>query len=106
MASSKSFIKANSQTELACQHTERRLDRLESLRGSVSDVMAEDTFGPLSNVRPMGDSRDHNSVKTTSVQEELSGLIGGPLSSVTTNQVLHLTPSSPPPFPVLTALAL
>jgi len=27
------------------------LDRLDSLRGSVSDVMAEDTFGPLSNVR-------------------------------------------------------
>lgn len=51
MATSKSFIKANSQTELAGQQADRRLDRLDSLRGSVSDVMAEDTFGPLSNVR-------------------------------------------------------
>jgi len=51
MATSKSFIKANSQTELAGQQAERKLDRLDSLRGSVSDVMAEDTFGPLSNVR-------------------------------------------------------
>lgn len=51
MATSKSFIKANSQTELAGQQADRKLDRLDSLRGSVSDVMAEDTFGPLSNVR-------------------------------------------------------
>nr|CAD7260092.1 unnamed protein product [Timema shepardi] len=61
MASSKSFIKANSQTELACQHTERRLDRLESLRGSVSDVMAEDTFGPLSNVS-FGKARERSGI--------------------------------------------
>ncbi|KAJ8872955.1 hypothetical protein PR048_026571 [Dryococelus australis] len=47
MASSKSFIKANSQSELGS----RTLDRLDSLRGSGSDVMVEDTFGPLSNVR-------------------------------------------------------
>lgn len=51
MASSKSFIKANSQTELAGLQVDRKLDRLDSLRGSVSDIMSEDTFGPLSNVR-------------------------------------------------------
>jgi nitric-oxide synthase len=49
MGSSKSFIKANSQAEPSAP--ERKLDRLDSLRGSVSDVMSEDNFGPLSNVR-------------------------------------------------------
>ena len=45
----KVFIKLNSQVEPA-GHAQR-LDRLDSMKGSVSDVMAEDTFGPLSNVR-------------------------------------------------------
>lgn len=52
MATSKSFIKANSQSELGSIH--RKLDRLDSLRGgssSISEPLLEDTFGPLSNVR-------------------------------------------------------
>nr|CAD7595373.1 unnamed protein product [Timema genevievae] len=81
MASSKSFIKANSQTELACQHTERRLDRLESLRGSVSDVMAEDTFGPLSNVRfavfALGSSAYPNFCAFGKYVDNLLGELGG-----------------------------
>ncbi|KAK6625189.1 hypothetical protein RUM43_005480 [Polyplax serrata] len=47
LASSKSFIKLNSQAE----PTHPNLDRLDSMKGSLSDVMAEDTFGPLGNVR-------------------------------------------------------
>lgn len=50
MATSKSFIKANSQSDVT-SGANRPLDRLDSLRGSVSDPLSEDTFGPLSNVR-------------------------------------------------------
>lgn len=53
-ASSKSFIKANSRTDIGrgggLQNI-RKIDRLDSLRGSVTDNLAEETFGPLSNVR-------------------------------------------------------
>lgn len=49
MATSKSFIKANSQTDMTAI---KKLDRLDSLRGSsLSEPLLEDTFGPLSNVR-------------------------------------------------------
>lgn len=48
LATSKSFIKANSQTEVSGL---KKLDRLDSLRGSTTDSQTEDTFGPLSNVR-------------------------------------------------------
>lgn len=49
MATSKSFIKVNSQSDI---QNIRKLDRLDSLRGgSVSDPLTEDNFGPLSNVR-------------------------------------------------------
>lgn len=48
MATSKSFIKANSQSDMAAA---KKLDRLDSLRGSLSEPLIEDTFGPLSNVR-------------------------------------------------------
>ena len=64
MASSKSFIKANSQSEMPralggpasggsiSPGGPRALNRLDSMRGgSVSDYMSEDNFGPLSNVR-------------------------------------------------------
>lgn len=50
--SSKSFIKANSRTEfnkVNMQH--RKVDRIESLRGSMTDTYSDETFGPLSNVR-------------------------------------------------------
>lgn len=53
-ASSKAFIKANSKTDIVHnggQINSKTIDRLDSLRGSVSDQIVEETFGPLSNVR-------------------------------------------------------
>ncbi|KAK7869083.1 hypothetical protein R5R35_000802 [Gryllus longicercus] len=81
MASSKSFIKANSQTELAGLQAERRLDRLDSLKGSVSDIMSEDTFGPLSNVRfavfALGSSAYPNFCAFGKYVDNLLGELGG-----------------------------
>jgi nitric-oxide synthase, brain len=51
IGTSKSFIKVNSQVDTAHSTEKKTLDRLDSLRGSVSDVMSEDNFGPLNNVR-------------------------------------------------------
>lgn len=51
--SSKSFMKANSRSEFSkgnLQHS-RKVDRLESLRGSMTETYSDETFGPLSNVR-------------------------------------------------------
>ncbi|XP_071050182.1 nitric oxide synthase, salivary gland isoform X2 [Onthophagus taurus] len=48
MQTSKSFIKANSQSDI---NAVKKLDRWDSLRGSASEPLLEDTFGPLSNVR-------------------------------------------------------
>lgn len=48
LAASKSFIKANSQTKT---DSIKGLDKLDSLRGSTTDLHTEYTFGPLSNVR-------------------------------------------------------
>ena len=52
-ASSKSFIKANSRSDLGKfgPMGGRKIDRLDSLRGSTTDTLSEETFGPLSNVR-------------------------------------------------------
>ncbi|XP_049776657.1 nitric oxide synthase, salivary gland [Schistocerca cancellata] len=81
MASSKSFIKANSQTELAGLQVDRKLDRLDSLRGSVSDIMSEDTFGPLSNVRfavfALGSSAYPNFCAFGKYVDNLLGELGG-----------------------------
>ncbi|KAJ9597797.1 hypothetical protein L9F63_011405 [Diploptera punctata] len=81
MATSKSFIKANSQTELAGQHGDRKLDRLDSLRGSISDMMSEDTFGPLSNVRfavfALGSSAYPNFCAFGKYVDNLLGELGG-----------------------------
>jgi len=50
MASSKSFIKMNSQTD-AVFSMDRKLDRNDSFKGSqMSDVMSDDNFGPLRNI--------------------------------------------------------
>ncbi|CAG7730913.1 unnamed protein product [Allacma fusca] len=50
MATSKSFIKMNSQTD-SVSSLDRKLDRNDSLRGSqMSDVMSDDTSGPLRNI--------------------------------------------------------
>lgn len=52
MSSSKSFIKANSRSDLSRQSVQfKKIDRLDSLRGSVSEAFVNETFGPLSNVR-------------------------------------------------------
>ena len=48
LGTSKSFIKVNSQTGV---QKSKKLDRLDSLRGSTTDSQVDDTFGPLSNVR-------------------------------------------------------
>lgn len=49
MASSKSFIKMNSQTDTVA--AERRFDRNDSLKGSqISDIMSDDNLGPLRNI--------------------------------------------------------
>lgn len=50
MATSKSFIKVNSQSDIPSKS--KKLDRLNSLRGSLlSEPLLDDSFGPLSNVR-------------------------------------------------------
>jgi hypothetical protein len=51
MSSLKSFIKANSLSDLNRQSTQfQKIDRLDSLRGSA-DTFVNETFVPLSNVR-------------------------------------------------------
>lgn len=79
LASSKSFIKLNSQVE-PTGHPQR-LDRLDSMKGSVSDVMAEDTFGPLSNVRfavfALGSSAYPNFCAFGKYVDNLLGELGG-----------------------------
>lgn len=50
MATSKSFIKMNSQTD-SLSAADRKFDRNDSLKGSqISDVMSDDNFGPLRNI--------------------------------------------------------
>ncbi|XP_063238129.1 nitric oxide synthase, salivary gland [Bacillus rossius redtenbacheri] len=77
MASSKSFIKANSQSELSAE-TPRPLD---PARGPSGDVMAEDTFGPLSNVRfavfALGSSAYPNFCAFGKYVDNLLGELGG-----------------------------
>jgi len=56
MASSKSFIKMNSQTDAVALSA--RLDRNDSLKGSqISDVMSDDNFGPLRNITWVGNNK-------------------------------------------------
>ncbi|XP_055612543.1 nitric oxide synthase-like, partial [Uranotaenia lowii] len=45
--------KANSRSDMNKQQAQagRKFDRLDSLRGSTTDTISEETFGPLSNVR-------------------------------------------------------
>lgn len=51
--SSKSFMKANSRSDFGKANFQqvRKMDRLNSLRGSTTETYTEETFGPLSNVR-------------------------------------------------------
>ncbi|KAJ8968172.1 hypothetical protein NQ314_002429, partial [Rhamnusium bicolor] len=80
MATSKSFIKANSQSEISTIN--KKLDRLNSLRGSVlSEPLIEDTFGPLSNVRfavfALGSSAYPNFCAFGKYVDNLLGELGG-----------------------------
>ncbi|XP_018567945.1 nitric oxide synthase, salivary gland isoform X2 [Anoplophora glabripennis] len=80
MATSKSFIKANSQSEIST--VSKKLDRLNSLRGSVlSEPLIEDTFGPLSNVRfavfALGSSAYPNFCAFGKYVDNLLGELGG-----------------------------
>lgn len=79
MATSKSFIKVNSQTEVV--QSNRKLDRLDSLRGSVSDALTDDTFGTLSNVRfavfGLGSSAYPNFCAFGKYVDNLLGELGG-----------------------------
>ncbi|XP_015598208.1 nitric oxide synthase, salivary gland [Cephus cinctus] len=78
LATSKSFIKANSQTEMG---SSKKLDRLDSLRGSVTESQTEDTFGPLSNVRfavfALGSSAYPNFCAFGRYVDNLLGELGG-----------------------------
>lgn len=80
MATSKSFIKANSQSDVT-SGVNRQLDRLDSLRGSVSDPLSEDTFGQLSNVRfavfALGSSAYPNFCAFGKYVDNLLGELGG-----------------------------
>ncbi|KAF5278426.1 hypothetical protein FQA39_LY05915 [Lamprigera yunnana] len=79
MASSKSFIKVNSQSDIK---TVRKFERLDSLRGSsLSDHLIEDNFGPLSNVRfavfALGSSAYPNFAAFGQYVDNLLGELGG-----------------------------
>lgn len=78
LATSKSFIKANSQTEVGNM---KKLDRLDSLKGSTTESQNEDTFGPLSNVRfavfALGSSAYPNFCAFGRYVDNLLGELGG-----------------------------
>ncbi|XP_011165980.2 nitric oxide synthase, salivary gland [Solenopsis invicta] len=78
LATSKSFIKANSQTEVSGS---KKLDRLDSMRGSTTESQTEDTFGPLSNVRfavfALGSSAYPNFCAFGRYVDNLLGELGG-----------------------------
>ncbi|KAK0160391.1 hypothetical protein PV328_007803 [Microctonus aethiopoides] len=78
LATSKSFIKANSQTEVG---SSKKLNRLNSLKGSTTESQNEDTFGPLSNVRfavfALGSSAYPNFCAFGRYVDNLLGELGG-----------------------------
>ncbi|CAH1168649.1 unnamed protein product [Phyllotreta striolata] len=80
MATSKSFIKVNSQSDLPAKS--KKLDRLNSLRGSLlSEPLLDDSFGPLSNVRfavfALGSSAYPNFCAFGKYVDNLLGELGG-----------------------------
>ncbi|KAK5644702.1 hypothetical protein RI129_006002 [Pyrocoelia pectoralis] len=79
LASSKSFIKVNSQSDI---QNLKKMRRFDSLRGSsVTDLLIEDSFGPLSNVRfavfALGSSAYPNFVAFGQYVDNLLGELGG-----------------------------
>ncbi|XP_059050101.1 nitric oxide synthase-like protein [Achroia grisella] len=79
----KTFIKANSQMEFQryTSGTTKKLSRLESLKGSVTDATSIDSFGPLSNVRfavfALGSSAYPNFCNFGKYVDKLLGDLGG-----------------------------
>lgn len=79
IAASKSFIKANSKSEL--RTCKKQLNRLDSLRGSTTENVLAETFGPLSNVRfavfGLGSSAYPNFAAFAKYVDNLLGELGG-----------------------------
>ncbi|XP_053625637.1 nitric oxide synthase-like protein isoform X1 [Plodia interpunctella] len=79
----KSFIKANSQIEFQryASGNQKKLSRLESLKGSATDATSIDSFGPLSNVRfavfALGSSAYPNFCNFGKYVDKLLGDLGG-----------------------------
>ncbi|XP_063359614.1 nitric oxide synthase-like protein isoform X1 [Cydia amplana] len=83
MPTPKSFIKANSQMEMQkfTVGNPKQLNRLESLKGSATDTVSIDSFGPLSNVRfavfALGSSAYPNFCNFGKYVDKLLGDLGG-----------------------------
>ncbi|XP_043950192.1 nitric oxide synthase isoform X2 [Drosophila biarmipes] len=83
IGSSKSFMKASSRQEFMKLPLQQvtRIERWDSLRGSTSDTITEETFGPLSNVRfavfALGSSAYPNFCAFGQYVDNILGELGG-----------------------------
>lgn len=81
--SSKSFMRANSGSDFGKVSLQqvRKMDRLDSLRGSTTETFTEETFGPLSNVRfavfALGSSAYPNFCQFGKYVDNVLGELGG-----------------------------
>ncbi|XP_031623820.1 nitric oxide synthase [Contarinia nasturtii] len=81
--SSKSFMRANSRSDFGKVSFQqvRKMDRLDSLRGSTTETYTEETFGPLSNVRfavfALGSSAYPNFCAYGKYVDNILGELGG-----------------------------
>lgn len=81
--SSKSFMRANSRSDFGKANFQqvRKMDRLDSLRGSTTETYPEETFGPLSNVRfavfALGSSAYPNFCAYGKYVDNILGELGG-----------------------------
>lgn len=81
--SSKSFMRANSRSDIGKMSFQqvRKMDRLDSLRGSTTETFTEETFGPLSNVRfavfALGSSAYPNFCAYGKYVDNILGELGG-----------------------------
>lgn len=81
--STKSFMRANSRSDFGKVNFQqvRKMDRLDSLRGSTTETYTEETFGPLSNVRfavfALGSSAYPNFCAYGKYVDNILGELGG-----------------------------
>lgn len=80
--SSKTFMKANSRNDMGkVLQNVKKMDRLDSLRGSTSEIFNDETFGPLSNVRfaifALGSSAYPNFCAFGKYLDNILGELGG-----------------------------